>query len=488
MNRNEWQESSGTGDETAIFMKYERTQRMGFNHKKETVALSSVIASFALTAVKLVVGIVTGSIGIISEAAHSALDCGAASLSYFAVRVSDKPADREHQYGHTKVENVAALIETGILLFTSGWIIYAAVNRLLSKASEVKVVWYSVLVLVISIVVDFSRSRALRKVAIETRSQALEADALHFSSDILSSAVVLVGLVFVAMGMVWADALAGITVALLIARTAYGLGKKTVDVLIDAAPQGLTDQIASIAKTVDGVIDIEKIRVKPAGPFVFVEISLDVSRTLSLEKVQSISASVEDKIRGLLPVADIAVNTKPVALDSETVSERVRIIGLNQNLHVHNISCNILEDRKIISFDVEVENNLTIKEAHEIVSALEKEIRREFDGDLEISAHIDPLRSEERRSRAVSPDEESIARKIIIDAAGAINGVNNVHDIQIRKTEKGKLFITLHCSFDDGVLLEDVHSITSQLEGLIYKTIPKAYRVIIHAEPLFARD
>ena len=169
---------------------------MGFNHRKENVALSSVIASFLLAAMKLVVGIVTGSIGIISEAAHSGLDFGAVSLTYFAVKVGDKPADREHQYGHTKVESVVALIETGILLLTSVWIIYAAVHRLLMpQTSEVRVAWYSLLVLVISMVVDFSRSRMLKKVAIETRSQALEADALHFRSDILSSAVVLVGLI-----------------------------------------------------------------------------------------------------------------------------------------------------------------------------------------------------------------------------------------------------------------------------------------------------
>ncbi|HXW68562.1 MAG TPA: cation diffusion facilitator family transporter [Dissulfurispiraceae bacterium] len=461
---------------------------MGFNHRKENVALNSIIASFLLAVMKLVVGIVTGSIGIISEAAHSGVDFGAVYLTYFAVRVSDKPADREHQYGHTKVESVVALIETGVLLLTSGWIIYAAVQRLLSRTSDVRVAWYSVGVLVISMVVDFSRSRMLKKAAIETRSQALEADALHFSSDILSSAVVLVGLIFVASGVVGADALAAIAVALMIAYAAVRFGKKTVDVLIDAAPEGLTDQIAFITRGVEGVIKIEKIRVKPAGPFAFVEMTLDVSRTLSLENVQSICSSIEEKIRELLPVADITIHTKPIALDCETIGERIHVIGANHNLHVHNISSNIVEEKKHISFDVEVEHNLTIKEAHEVVSNLEREIRREFDGDLDISVHIDPLRSEERRSQAVSPDEEAALRKIIIGAAGTIDRIREVHHILIRKTETEKLFITLHCSFEDGVLLEDVHSITSKFEGLIYQTIPNAGQVIIHAEPLFAKD
>ena len=461
---------------------------MAFNRKKENVALSSVIASLLLASMKLVIGVITGSIGVISEAAHSGLDFGAVLLTYFAVRVSDKPADREHQYGHTKIESIAALIESVILLLTSGWIIYEAVHRLLSKTSEVRVAWYSLLALVISMIVDFSRSRALKKVATETKSQALEADALHFSLDILSSAVVLIGLVFVATGILWADAIAGIAVALLIAYAAFRLGKKTVDILIDAAPVGITDQIIAITKTVSGVIKIEKIRVKPAGPFAFVEMSLDVSRTLSMERVQSICNAIEERIRELLPVADITINTKPIALDCETIAERVHIIGINHNLHVHNIASNIVEDKKHISFDVEVEHNLTIKEAHEVVSSLEQDIRREFDGDLDISVHIDPLRSEERTSQPLSPAEEIAVRNIIVEVAEIIDRIHEVHDIKIRKTEKEKLFITLHCSFDEGVLLEDVHSITSKLESVIYQTIPNASQVIIHAEPIFAKD
>jgi divalent metal cation (Fe/Co/Zn/Cd) transporter len=322
----------------------------------------------------------------------------------------------------------------------------------------------------------------------ETKSQALEADALHFSLDILSSAVVMIGLIFVAAGIVWADAIAGIVVALVIAYAAFRLGKKTVDVLIDAAPEGLTDQIVSITRAVDGVINIEKIRVKPAGPFAFVEMILDVSRTLSLERVQSICNAVEERIRELLPVADITINTKPIALDCETIAERVHTIGINHNLYVHNICSNIVGDKKHISFDVEVEHNLTIREAHEVVSALERDIRREFDTDLDISAHIDPSRSEERKSQSVSLDEEAAVKKIIARAADTIDRIREVHDIQIRKTEKEKLFITLHCSFDDGVLLEDVHSITSQLESALYQFIPNAGQVIIHAEPLFAKD
>jgi len=454
--------------------------------KKQKVAISSVVASLLLTAMKLVVGIMTGSIGIISEAAHSALDFGAAGLTLFAVRMSDKPADRKHHYGHAKVESVSALIETGLLIVTSAWIIYTAVERLKGGTIELEVTWYAFAIMIISIVVDFSRSKALKKVAKETNSQALEADALHFSSDILSSAVVLVGLIFVRMGITWADAAAGIAVALLVGWAAFKLGKKTIDILIDAAPEGLSERVEEITLTIDGVIAIEKLRVKPTGPQVFVEMVVSVNRTLSVEKVQQICTNIEQKVREDFPVADFTINTKPIALNNETIAERVHVIGLNHNLHAHNISTNLTDKNKHITFDVEIDHQLTIKQAHDTVTALEEELHREFDGDIDICIHIDPLRNDEHCTSSLPFEEEQLVRKIIVNVAQKIENVQDVHDIQVRKNEKQKFLITLHCSFNDDVLLEEVHSLTSRLEGAIYQALPNAYRVIIHAEPLFA--
>ena len=441
-----------------------------------------------LTVLKIIVGLMTGSIGILSEAAHSAMDFGAAALTWFAVRISDKPADRKHHYGHTKIESVSALIETGLLFLTSAWVIYEAVKRLREGGHEIEVTWYSVAVIVISIVVDISRSRALTKVAKETGSQALEADALHFSSDILSSAVVLVGLVFVYFGMGWADAFAGLVVAVLVARAAWELGRKTIDVLVDAAPEGLPEQVEEITSKVPGVVAIEKMRIKPAGPFVFIDLTLTVSRTLPLEKVRSICAEAERRIEEALPDSDVTVNARPIALDSETLTERVHVVGLNHNMHAHNISTSLSGARKQITFDVEVDGHLTIRAAHEAVSALEKELHEEFDGEIDICIHMDPLRHEERHTEELSPDEAERIDQSIRKAAGAIEGIEDVHDITVRRTEHDKLCITLHCAFADEILLENVHSLTSRLEGMIYGALPETSRVIVHAEPLYAED
>ncbi len=459
---------------------------MEHSQQKQNVAFSSVIASLFLTAMKLVVGIMTGSIGIISEAAHSALDFGAAALTLFAVRMSDKPADSKHHYGHAKVESVSALIETGLLVITSLWIIYAAAERLIAGTTKVEVTWYAIAIMVISIVVDFSRSRALMKVAKKTNSQALEADALHFSSDILSSAVVLVGLLFVSTGIAWADAVAGIAVALLVGKAAFSLGKKTIDVLIDAAPEGIAERIEEITMMVGGVISVDKIRVKPTGPQVFIEMAVCVNRTLSVEKVQAICSRIEQKVREEYPVGDITINSRPIALNSETIAERVHVIGLNHNLHAHNISTSLSGEKKHITFDVEIDQRLTIKQAHDTVTALENELHREFDGSLDICIHLDPLRYEERTTTALLAEEEDQVCALIISASKKIEKIDNVHDIQVRKNEQQKLIITLHCSFNDDALLEEVHSITSKLEGALYNSLTNAGRVIIHAEPLLA--
>ncbi len=456
---------------------------MEANQKKQQVALSSVAASILLTVLKLVVGFMTGSIGIISEAAHSALDFGAAALTFFAVKMSDKPADTKHHYGHAKIESVSALIETGLLIVTSVWIVYEALTRLLEGSSEIEVKWYSFAIMAISIVVDFSRARALKKVAEETKSKALEADALHFSSDILSSAVVIAGLVFVSLGIHWADAVAGIAVAIMVGWAAMRLGKTTIDILIDAAPEGITEKIEEITLEVPGVVGIDKIRVKPTGPQVFIEMSITVNRTLSVEKVQSICTTIEKLVRIEFPVADITINTKPVALNSETIAERVHVVGLNHSLHAHNISTSLDGEKKHITFDVEVDQQLTVKKAHDIVTALEEDLHREFDGDIDICIHLDPLRYEERNTSSLQPEEGLRIQAAILKAAKSFEGIRDVHDIQARLTEKQKLVITMHCSFEDELLLEEAHSLTSRLEGAVYHALPDACRVIIHAEP-----
>jgi len=451
-------------------------------NKKESVALSSVFASLFLTAIKLAVGLLTMSMGILSEAAHSFLDFGAALLTYFAVRIGDKPADATHPYGHGKVESVSALIETGLLFITSAWIIYEAAHRLLFKSVEVHTAWYSFAVIGVSIVVDFSRSRALKKIAKETGSQALEADALHFSSDIWSSLVVLVGLVFVYFGINGADAVAALGVAVFVTVAGYRLGKRTIDVLVDTAPAGITEKVNEIISSMEEIIAVEKIRVRPLGPSVFIDVVITVSRKLSLEKVQSAIKNIKAKIRQELPEADIIIHAKPVQESSETMIDALQILAARYNLYIHDIAIERLEDRNYLSYHIEVPGNLNVLEAHELASKIEIAFREEIDPTAEINAHLEPLVVESLASQAISEKERERMEKIISGLAKSEKMIFDVHDISFRKNGD-KLTASLHCNVVPNKTLDEVHAMTSELEYLIKKELPEISRVIIHAEP-----
>src|SRR5919201_6833399 len=244
---------------------------------KEKVALSSIAASGGLTLAKGAVGLATGSLAILSEAAHSLLDLAATIMTYFAVRVSGRPADEEHHYGHGKVESVTALAETALLFLLSGIVIWEAVQRLFgTHGQHVEATLAAFAVIVASIIVDFFRARLLYRVAAETTSEALEADALHFGSDMWSSAAVLVGLIAVALGYAWADSAAAIVVAVFICIAGWRLGRRTVETLTDTAPPGVADKIRALVRRIPGVVAVERLRVRQAGETLFVDLVVAV--------------------------------------------------------------------------------------------------------------------------------------------------------------------------------------------------------------------
>ncbi|MGD0200692.1 MAG: cation diffusion facilitator family transporter [Bryobacteraceae bacterium] len=288
---------------------------------KRWAAGTSVIAAVGLTLIKAVVGIATGSLGILAEAAHSGLDLAAATMTLFAVWISGKPADTRHPYGHGKVENLSALFETFLLLVTCVWIIERAVHRLLQGRVEIEVTFWSFAVMLTSIVVDYSRTRVLYRAARRYNSQALEADALHFSTDIWSSSVVILGLICVRVSgfrpgwdfLRYADAVAAIIVALIVVYVCVALGTRTVQALLDATQPGLEQQVIAAVQALRGVVDCHHVRVRYSGsrPFVDVHVLLDGSQ--SLRAAHDLTEEIERTIQGLLPEADVTVHPEPQA-------------------------------------------------------------------------------------------------------------------------------------------------------------------------------
>jgi cation diffusion facilitator family transporter len=291
--------------------------------EKRSAALSSVIAAVGLTSFKMVVGIFTGSLGILAEAAHSALDLVAALVTFFAVRISSKPADAEHSYGHGKVENLSALFETVLLLITAVWIIYEAVMRLFFKPVAVEVSFWSFVVMATSIVIDYSRSKILYRAAKKHNSQALEADALHFSTDIWSSSVVIAGLFAVLISRLSpslaflekADAVAASMVALIVIYVSLEMGMRTVQGLLDTAPKGLAEKIRQAVEDVPGVVNCHNIRLRYSGPRLFVDAHVLLDGGQSLEDAHALTERIEEVIQGIISEADVTVHPEPVKPD-----------------------------------------------------------------------------------------------------------------------------------------------------------------------------
>jgi cation diffusion facilitator family transporter len=279
--------------------------------EKQSAALNSLVAAVGLTAFKIVVGLSTGSLGILAEAAHSGLDLVAAGLTFLAVRFSGRPADREHPYGHGKIENLSALVETLLLLLTCTWIVWEAVHRLRFHETQVQVTVWSVAVMLTSIVIDVSRSRMLARMAKKYRSQALEADALHFRTDVWSSAVVIVGLASVKLGWWWGDAVAALGVSALVVWVSVQLGRRTVDALLDTAPAGMEERVAAAVSTVEGVRDCHQVRVRYSGPVLFIDLHVLVDGAQTLTEAHKLTETIEAVIQEIAPQADVTVHPEP---------------------------------------------------------------------------------------------------------------------------------------------------------------------------------
>lgn len=450
--------------------------------RKENVALSSVLASALMTVMKLVVGLMTGSLGILSEAAHSLIDLGAASLTWFAVRVSDKPADDEHPYGHGKIESVSALIETGLLFLTSAWIVKEAVSRLMSERVDVEVTWYGVAVILVSIIIDFGRSRALSKVARETGSQALEADALHFSSDILSSAVVLLGLGFVVFGWQIADAIAAIGVAGFVLSAAYRLGKRTIDALIDTAPEGVAQQISALAISIPGVVRIERVRARPVGATVFVEVVVKISRTLPLERAQALRDEILTLITGRLPNVDPMVVVEPLTLEDEDIADTVRFVAANQNVGIHDIGIYDSGGRRHVGFTLEVDDILSIGDAHAVATAVEDRLAQELGGDLAIDIDIAPRRRGVVQGDDVDAAEMARILAVVQEVVSADPASLGVHRAFAQRGADG-LYVSFHCTFAASETIGVAHEAILRIEHMVRRRLEGVARVVIHAEP-----
>ena len=455
--------------------------------EKRSVAANSVVAAVAITGLKLLVGISTGSLGILSEAAHSGLDLIAAVITLLSIRVSDKPADAEHQYGHGKVENFSAFMETGLLLLTCVWIIYEAVQRLFFHRVEIEPSIAAFLVLFVSMGVDFWRSRALGRIAAKYDSQALEADALHFSTDIWSTGVVVLGLVLVMVGRAWniewlsdADPVAALFVAGVVVSVSWRLARRTIDALLDAAPAGIRNKIIAAVSKVDGLLEVDRVRIRRAGNRYFADLHIGLARNVTFQRSEQVADAVTGAVQEILPDADVVVRSVPRAPRTENIFDRIRAVATRHNVNVHDVSVQDLAGRLHVEQHLELDEQLSLKEAHNRVTLLEAELRHDVPEVSSILTHI------ESEPATIEPAEEIVRdarlEKQLKAVAVQFPEILDVHDVEIKRV-RGRLYVSCHCTMSDDLPLFRVHDIQTELETRFKQDAPELFRVLIHPEP-----
>jgi cation diffusion facilitator family transporter len=448
---------------------------------KTRVAAISVIASAGMAVAKFVVGILIGSLALVSEALHSSVDVVATIITWLVVRVSDQPADAEHHYGHGKFESVSALGVIALLYVLAGGILVESWSRLREGTPPPVISAVPFVVLVIDIAVNFWRARALHRTARETQSQALAADALHFTSDVLGSIAVIIGLALAGFGFWWGDAAAAIAVAIMIAALGLRMARSTVETLLDRAPEGVPETAADAIRAVPGVVDIERLRVRMVGPTYFIDTVAKVPRTYPIDRVEEIKGKAQAAVSEALGDADLTFAAIPVALNDESVRERIMVIARNSGLAVHHVTVHDLGGKLIVSIDLEVDGEMALTAAHDIAQSLEQSICDEFGTDVEVDTHIEPLEPELPHGTDAAPERVETIRAALARFA-ADTAIHDIHNVRVRDTEAGEI-VNFHCRAAPSMSVTRVHENVDEIERALRRAFPTVKRVISHAEP-----
>ena len=460
--------------------------------EKRSAALFSVLAALGITLLKFLTGVLTGSLGMLSEATHSTVDLIAAGITLFSVEVSDRPADDTHNYGHGKVESLSAFIEAVLMLGSCVWIVTEAVKRIAFR--ERLALSFSIwpfAVLLLSIAVDFTRSRRLHRIAQEHASLALEADAIHFSTDIWSSLAVLAGLAASYAGARWkiqglelADPIAALIVSAIILRVTWGLGRKTIDALLDATPaetrEATRRELMRELTAIPGVVAVDRLRTRRSGSSYFADLTLGLARNLTFQRTEQISAEATAIVKRHLPGADVVIHSVPMAPTTESIHDRIRAVAARSNLTIHDVTVQQFGGGLHVEQHLEVNETMPLKQAHELATRLETEIQREVPQVSSILTHIEsePGTIEEPESQDHDRQLEVRLRKV----AEAFPEILDTHDVMVTRTGP-HLKVSCHCTMPDDLPMAKVHEVITALEGAFKLDAPEVDRLLIHPEP-----
>jgi cation diffusion facilitator family transporter len=458
---------------------------------KRSAALFSVLAAFGVTLLKLLTGLLTGSLGMLSEAAHSGIDLIAAGITLFSVQVSDRPADADHTYGHGKIESLSAAIESVLMLASCVWILTEAIDRIVHRQHlALKFSIWPFLVLFLSITVDYTRSRKLHLIASETKSEALEADAIHFRTDIWSSSAVLLGLAATYAGGHWhipalefADPIAAILVAGIILHVTWNLARRTVDALTDATPTETRAQTRDLMRelaAIDGVLSVDRVRTRRSGPSYFADVALGMPRNLTFQRSEQITMAATAIVQRHLPGADVVVHSIPTASRAESVHDRIRAVAARSNLAIHDVSVQEYDHTLHVEQHLEVAETMSLRSAHDLVTRLESEMCREVPEISSILTHIESEPATIERPASLERDRQLEVR--LRRVASTFPEILDIHEVFVTRIND-RIQVNCHCTLPDDLPMAKVHDIITALEGAFKLEDPEVSRLLIHPEP-----
>ena len=463
---------------------------------KRAAALSSLMAALAITLLKLITGVLTGSLGMLSEAAHSAIDLIASAITLITVRVSDRPADEDHNYGHGKLESLSAAFEILLMLASCFWIAREAILRII-KHRHLDLSWsiWPFVVLLLSMAVDFTRSRALHRVAQEQRSDALEADAVHFGTDLWSSAAVFLGLLASFAGsrlnipaLEYADPVAALIVSVVILTVTWRLARRAIDSLLDATPSEARAQIrrdlVHDLEAVDGVLTVERVRVRRSGSDYFVDLTLGMPRNLTFQRSEQITFAATDAVKKRLPGADVIIHSVPTATVGESIFDRIRAVASRSNLVIHDVSVQQYEGALHIEQHLEVPETMSLQQAHDVATDLENALRREIPDVDTVLTHIESEPATIAHPAQFTANEHLTSQ--LRQTAEAFPEILDIHEITVTRGHGGaanSVQINCHITLPDDLPMSRVHEVITEFESEFRLNHPQVSRVLIHPEP-----
>jgi cation diffusion facilitator family transporter len=455
--------------------------------QKRVAALMSMLAACGMTALKLIAGLLTGSLGMLSDAAHSGLDLLGTALTFFSVRISDKPADEDHPYGHARVETLSAFTETFLMGASCVWIVVEAIIRIFVAPVTVRPSVWPFAVLALSITVDLSRSRALKHVAAVSGSQALEADALHFASDIWASAAVAIGLAAsyagAHFGIGWlrfADPLAALVVSAVILRFAWGLARRTTFELLDTAPAGARQRIVRAVERIDGVVEVEQVRVRRSGNRVFADLRVAVPRFDTAEHIEVLVQRITAAVKTVAPDADVTVRTVPRHASGESIFDRIRGVAALNNVTLHDLGVQQDEGGLRVEQHIEVAESLPLVEAHRFICDLEEQMYRAAPEVSNVLTHIESEPATIEASETIEEDRR--LEEDLRAAARALPEIIDIHEVEVSRMGD-RLHLSCHCTLPDALPMHRVHDVITSLEDRLKLERPEVYRMLVHPEP-----